>query len=166
MATVWMRSRMTRTWTWFHPKPWAPLCAAAPRARRAPCSDVRPGTWTFEGWTLTSAGLSRCCLTPSLYCSSAAARCLRTSSPEAKLLLLQQGVLRPLGPNEDADGRGSKPYLLWPQSLTNSIYLSSLLLIGLPRMVITNYISAAVSARHTYKRDVCMLMLLSFHESA
>lgn len=46
-ATVWMRSPMTRTWTWFRPKPWGRLCAAARRVRPARCSDSGAVNRTF-----------------------------------------------------------------------------------------------------------------------
>lgn len=91
-----------RTWTWFHPKPWAPLCAAAPRARLAPCSDAGVVTQTFKkkkeekkkAW-LQFQSLTLATGAWSLLSNSAPSlRCLRTSSPEAKLLLMQDCVHR------------------------------------------------------------------------
>lgn len=78
-----MRSPMTKTWTWFHPKPWVRLCAAAPRDRPAPCNDAGaqtqswPKAWLwFQALTLVP-GLRGCFDNTAPLWS-----CLRTSSSE------------------------------------------------------------------------------------
>lgn len=124
MVTIWMRFLMMKTWTWFHPKPWAPLCAAASTAHLAPRSDVGAATRTFWGSdsifsSLVDGAKALLFLMQVSWCMLPEEVQLWSLMQDCKLLMLR---LRSY--SENAEGHESKPYPLWLQSLTNCIYLS------------------------------------------
>lgn len=115
-----MRFLMTRTWTLFHPKPWAPLCAAAPRARPAPCSEASAMTQTFiKTWlqllplTFVTGAWGLFFLTQDHCCAAWELPALKPNSFLCRTVLHWEDSR---DTHENTGGHKNKPYPLWPKA--------------------------------------------------